>query len=492
MSKKIAVIGAGFSGLAAAVKLAHLGYEVKVFEKNSIPGGRARKYEENGFLFDMGPSWYWLPDVYEHFFNQFGKTASDYYELKRLDPSYRLFYSSEEVVDMPAGKENVIKLFESLEKGAGKKLEKFLNEAEYKYKVGMNDLVYKPARSLFEFINWPVIKGFFRLQILSSYYRYARNNFSDPRLFPVLEFPVIFLGSTPKRTPAMYSLMNYADMVLGTWYPMGGFFRVIEGMARLAADMGVEFIYDSPVQDIKVDNGKATGVVINEKFYPAGYIIGSADYHHTEQNLLLPEYRHYSNKYWDSREMSPSSLIFYLGINKKLKRLSHNNLFFDEDFPAHTAEIFETPRWPGKPLIYISATSKTDPDVAPEGMDNLMVLIPVASGLEDNQEIREKYFRLVVERMEHILGEPVADHIIFKRSYAHNDFISDYNAYKGNAFGLGNTLMQTAILKPRMHSPRVRNLVFAGQLTTPGPGVPPAIISGQVAALEVHKMAGNK
>lgn len=492
MSKKVAVIGAGFSGLAAAVKLAHLGYDVKVFEKNSIPGGRARKYEKNGFLFDMGPSWYWLPDVYEHFFNQFGKTASDYYELKRLDPSYRVFYSKEDHADIPAGKENVINFFESIEKGTGAKLEKFLSEAEYKYKVGMSDLVYKPGRSLFEYINWPVINGFFRLQILSSFHKYVRKNFSDPRLLPILEFPVIFLGSTPKRTPAMYNLMNYADMVLGTWYPMGGFYRVISGMVSLAEELGAEFVYDSPVSQIKAEGKKALGVIVNEEFHSADFIVASADYEHVEQKLLSSEFRHYSPKYWDSREMAPSSLIFYLGIDKKINGLTHNNLFFDEDFSTHSSEIFETPMWPGKPLIYVSATSKTDPDVAPEGMENLMVLIPVAAGLEDKPEIREKYFNLVIGRMENVLGEQIAGHIVFKRSYALNDFITDYNAFKGNAYGLGNTLMQTAIFKPRMHSPKVQNLVYTGQLTTPGPGVPPSIISGQVAASEVHKMAVNK
>jgi len=492
MSQDVIVIGAGFAGLAAAGRLAQDGFRVKVFEKNSIPGGRARKHEKDGFLFDLGPSWYWLPDVYESYFKQFGKSASDYYDLVRLDPSYRVFYSKNELADIPAGKSNVIKLFESIEKGAGEKLGKFLEEASYKYEVGVNNLVYKPARSILEYADWNVLRGFFRLHILSSIHKYVRKNFSDPRLLPILEFPVIFLGGTPKRTPAMYNLMNYADIVLGTWYPMGGMYRVIEGMKDLAESLGAEFVFNAPVQQIKVNDKRATGVVVNDEFYSADIIVATADYHHVEQELLAPPFRYYNEKYWDSREMAPSSIIYYLGIDKKINGLKHNNLFFDEDFEAHTSDIFENPRWPEHPLMYVSATSKTDPSVAPEGMENLMVLIPVAAGLEDTPEIREKYFNLMVEKMERVLGEPIAGHIVYKRSYAHKDFISDYNAYKGNAYGLGNTLMQTAILKPKMHSPKVKNLLYAGQLTTPGPGVPPSIISGQVAAAEAVKYANKK
>lgn len=491
MTKKAVIIGAGFSGLSAASVLAGKGFRVTVFEKNGIPGGRARKLEDNGFLFDMGPSWYWLPDVFERYFSLFGKSSSDYYSLKRLDPSYRVFYSKDDIIDVPAGRENVVALFESIEKGGGKKLERFLDEAEYKYRIGVNQLVYKPARSVFEFARWDVLRGILRLHLLKSFHSYVRRNFKSPRIWPLLEFPVIFLGATPKRTPALYSLMNHADIGLGTWYPMGGMYEVVKGFEELARSLGAEFHYNSSVEKIEVSQNKATGVIVNGVFHEADYIIGSADYHHIEQDLVPENKRNYTEKYWKSREMAPSSLMYYIGLGRKLKNMIHHNLMFDQDFELHASELFEEQKWPSKPLLYTSVTSKTDSLVAPAGKENLVVLIPVAPGLEDTDEIRGKYYEMVMNRLEYLTGESIAPHVVYKRSYAHNDYSADYNAYKGNAYGLGNTLMQTAIFKPRLHSVKIKNLVFTGQLTTPGPGVPPTIISGQVAAGEVLKMTGN-
>jgi phytoene desaturase len=491
MIKKAIIIGAGFSGLSAASVLAKSGIEVEIFEKNSIPGGRAGMIRQNGFSFDMGPSWYWLPDVFERFFNLFGKSTSDYYSLCRLDPSYRVFYGNNEIVDIPAGKENVIRLFESIEKGSGKKLEKFLEEAEYKYTVGVNKLIYKPARSILEYVNYDVFKGLFKLHLLKSFHNYVRENFKDPRLWALLEFPVIFLGATPKRTPALYSLMNHADMALGTWYPMGGMFEVVKGFVSLAESLGARIEYNSPVEKIVTKGNKATGVLVNGIFHPADYILGSADYHHIEKDLLPDNKTNYNSKYWNSREMAPSALMYFIGLNRKTEKLLHHNLMFDQDFETHANELFETPQWPSNPLLYTSVTSKSDTSTAPADMENLVVLIPVAPGLEDNELTREKYFDLVMDRMEILTGESLKQNVIIKKSYAHNDFSSDFNAYKGNAYGLGNTLMQTAIFKPRIHSGKLNNVVFSGQLTAPGPGVPPSIISGQVAAGELIKMLKN-
>lgn len=492
MSKKVIVIGSGFSGMAAATSLASKGFSVIILEKNSIPGGRARNHIENDFVFDLGPSWYWLPDVFDSYFRQFGRETTDYYKLMRLDPSYKVFYSKEEYYNVPTGSENVANLFESIEPGSGAKLKKFLKEAEYKYELGINQLVYKPAKSIFEYVTWDVISGIFKLNVFTSFHNYVLKNFKDPRLYPILAFPIIFLGATPKRTPALYNLMNYADMELGTWYPMGGMFSVVEAFVKLAEEKGVKFHYDSPVNNILSSNGRVTGVEVKGEFFEADYVVGSGDYHHIDTQLLSPEYRQYSDKYWDSREMAPSSLLFYLGVNKRLEGLEHHNLIFDEDFEQHANDIFEKPKWPEKPLLYVSCTSKTDPEVAPEGMENLVILIPVAPGIEDTNATREKYFIKSIERLERITGQSIKDHIIYKRTYAHRDFEKDYNAYKGNAYGLGNTLMQTAILKPRIQHKKLKNLFFAGQLTTPGPGVPPTIISGLVSANEILKSEGIK
>ncbi|NRB49134.1 MAG: phytoene desaturase [Saprospiraceae bacterium] len=487
MSKKVIVIGSGFAGLAAACSLADKGFEVTILEKNQIAGGRARKFEVDGFTFDMGPSWYWMPDVFEQFFARFGKKVSDYYDLVRLDPSYSVFFGKDDVMNVPAKMEELKKMFESYEPGSGAKLEQFLKEAAYKYEVGMNEFVQKPGHSIFEFADLRVVSSLFRLQMFQSMSNHVRKLFKNEQLIKLLEFPVLFLGATPEKTPALYSLMNYADLVLGTWYPMGGMHKIVEGMLSLARELGVRIELGQEVKQIYVPNGHATKVITNQDEFYADIIVGGADYHHVEQQLLQPNHRMYSTKYWDNRTMAPSSLLFYLGVSKKLNNLHHHNLFFDEDFSTHAYEIYEKPSWPSKPLFYVCAPSITDPSVAPEGHENIFVLIPLAPNLEDTQELREQYYHIVMDRLEHLTGQSVKDHVVYKRSYAHQDFEKDYHAYKGNAYGLANTLMQTAFLKPKLKSKKVANLFFTGQLTTPGPGVPPSLISGQVVAEEIAK-----
>jgi phytoene desaturase len=487
--KKVAVIGSGFAGLSSAACLAKAGFDVTVFEKNSLPGGRARKFESAGFTFDMGPSWYWMPDVFEAHFNQFGKTTSDYYHLKRLDPSYRIYFGKDDYLDIPSGVEALCKLFDELEPGSSKHLLRFLEEGKYKYEIGIHKLVHKPGLSLREFFDVELFKGLFKLHVFQSIATYIRKFFKNPRIIKLLEFPVLFLGATPENTPALYSLMNYADMSLGTWYPMGGMYKVVEGMESVARDNGVAFRYNSPVSQLEMNGVKAKGLWTANQFHAFDFVVAGADYHHVEQHLLPEKFRRYNQKYWDDRVMAPSSLIFYVGVNKRIKNLKHHTLFFDEDFGVHAKEIYNDPKWPTAPQFYISCPSKTDPTVAPEGCENLLILIPVATGLDDEETIREKYFELIMERLEKITGERIKDHIVFKRSYAHNDFISDYNAFRGNAYGLANTLMQTANLKPGILNKKVKNLFYTGQLTVPGPGVPPSIISGQVVARELIKQA---
>ena len=484
---KVVVIGSGFSGLSAATCLADMGYDVTVLEKNSTPGGRARSFSVDGFTFDMGPSWYWMPDVFESYFNRFGKSTSDYYELKRLDPSYTVVFGQDDFVNIPAKMPALQQLFESMEAGSAAQLDKFLEQAAYKYEVGINQLVYKPGRSLTEFMNPKLLLDVLRMDVFQSFHKHVRRYFKNERILKLMEFPVLFLGALPQNTPALYSLMNYADISLGTWYPMGGMYKIVEGMVKLATEKGVRFEYEQDVQEIKVVNGKATGLITGSSSFEADVVVASADYHHVEQHLLPESCKSYSQSYWDTRVMAPSSLIFYLGINKPLQNLQHHNLFFDEDFGPHAHEIYTDPKWPKKPLFYVSAPSVTDASVAPEGCENLFILMPVAPGLQDSAEVRELYFNKVMDRLEQLTKQDIRNAIVYKRSYAHNDFISDYNAFKGNAYGLANTLMQTALLKPSLKSKKVSNLFYTGQLTVPGPGVPPSLISGQVVAKEIAK-----
>lgn len=487
MKKKVIVIGSGFAGLAAATSLAQKGYAVTILEKNDTPGGRARQFVADGFTFDMGPSWYWMPDVFEQYFAQFGKTPSDYYDLVRLDPSYGVFFGNEEVMQVPASMQGLEAMFEQYEPGSSANLRAFLTEAEYKYRVGMKEFVHKPSLSILEFADWRIFKSMFRLQMFQSISSHIRKLFKNKKLVQLLEFPVLFLGATPANTPAMYSLMNYADMALGTWYPMGGMFKVIEGMVQLAREMGVKILLNETVKSIYVPNGHATKVITQTGEYDADIVVGGADYHHVEQQLLNAENQDYTEKYWDKRVMAPSSLLFYVGLNKKINNVFHHNLFFDEDFTQHAIEIYENPQWPSKPLFYVCVPSITDASVAPESCENLFILIPVAPDLEDTEAVREDYFNRVMDRFENLTGQNIRSHIVYKRSFAHRDFESDYNAYKGNAYGLANILLQTAFLKPRMRSKKVNNLFYTGQLTTPGPGMPPSLISGQVVAKEILK-----
>ncbi len=489
--KKAIVIGSGFAGLSAASFMAKAGWDVTLLEKHQQPGGRAQKFEAEGFTFDMGPSWYWMPDVFERYFNCFGKKVSDYYSLKRLDPSYTVYYP-ENKIDIPADYDALKALFESIELGAAAQLDKFLAEAAYKYEVGVKKLVFKPSLSVMEFADIELAKGILKLDVFTNMKKHVGKYFKHPHLVELMEFPVLFLGALPQNIPALYSLMNYADIKLGTWYPEGGLNTVAASMYKLAVELGVKCLLGQNATSINIENGIATSVTTvsskGEELFFADAIISAADYHFTETKLLPEKSRTYTNAYWDKRVMAPSSLLYYVGLNKKLKNISHHSLFFDVDFNKHGKEIYDTPMWPTEPLFYLCASSVTDTSVAPEGGENLFFLIPVAAGLTgDDETLRDEYFYKIVKRFEAKTGEKIVDSIIYKRSYSVTDFINDHNAFKGNAYGLANTLMQTAILKPSMKSKKVSNLFYAGQLTIPGPGVPPSLISGEVVANQVVK-----
>ena len=452
-----------------------------------MPGGRARQLQAQNFTFDMGPSWYWMPDIFERFFKSFGKKVSDYYHLERLDPSYRIYFENE-IMNVPANYEELKKLFEKMEPGGGGQLDKFMVEAAYKYNVGMNKLVYKPGLSAREFIDLEVMQGVFRLDIFSSMKTHVGKYFTDKRLRELMEFPVLFLGALPKHIPALYSLMNYADIKGGTWYPKGGMYSIVKAMHSLATGLGVTFLFDQNVTAINVEKNMAKSVSTSRAVFNADAVISAADYQFTETKLLSKQHRNYPDKYWNSRVMAPGSLLYYVGLDKRLQNITHHSLFFDTSFEKHGKQIYETKEWATDPLFYVSATSVTDDAVAPEGCENLFFLIPEAAGLtDDTEELREHYFTIILARFEKRIGQSVKKHIIYKQSFAHSNFIEDYNAFKGNAYGLANTLIQTAVLKPSCRNKKVKNLFYAGQLTVPGPGVPPSLISGEIVAGEVSK-----
>lgn len=486
--KRISVIGSGFAGLSAAAYLAKYGYDVTLIEKNMELGGRARMFEVDGFRFDMGPSWYWMPEVFEKFYNDFGYTQSDFYELDRLDPSYRVYFGRQDFTDVPADYQELRAYFESREKGAAKNLDLFLEHAQYKYEVGMKEFVVKPSLSILEFMDIRILKSAWKLNMFSSISKEVRKLFKDPHLIQILEFPVLFLGATPQETPALYSLMNYADLKLGTWYPQGGMNKIIQAIKSIAAEQGVKFVTNEEIIDVDVRNNSIVNLHTSQKHTrDTEVVVAACDYHHFETSVLPPIYKSYDDSYWNTRTMAPSSLLFYLGVDKKLDGIKHHTLFFDEDFDLHAQEIYKDIKWPTAPLFYMCAPSVTDDSIAPEGCENLFLLMPLAAGIEDSHELREEYFSLLLDRLQAVANISLRDHIVYKKSFCVNDFISEYNSFKGNAYGLANTLRQTAFMKPKMRSKRIKNLFYAGQLTTPGPGVPPSIVSGKVVADLISK-----
>lgn len=485
MRKTINIIGTGFSSLSAACYLAKEGHAVTMFEKNEKIGGRARQYKKEGFLFDMGPTWYWMPDVFERFFKDFGKSPSDYYSLVRLDPAYQIYYGENDSITIASDIEAIYDLFEREEKGSSIELKKFLQLARSNYEVAVKEMVYKPGVSPLELITPRSVTKL--NQLFVDIRKQIQRKFSNPRLIKALEFPVLFLGAKPSNTPAMYNFMNWADFGLGTWHPKGGMFQVIAAMEKLAKDLGVAFVFNASVEKINVsNNGTVDGMLVNGEWVSSDIVLSGADYHHTEQ-LLDIGFRQYSEKYWSKRTFAPSSLLFYVGFNKKLKNVSHHTLFFDKEFDAHAEFIYDTPSWPKDPLFYASFPSISDTAFAPEQKEAATFLIPIAPGIDDTDERRNEYFDLILSRLEKLTGQSLKDDVLFVKSYCIRNFIKDYNSYKGNAYGLANTLKQTAFLRPRIKSKKVNNLFFTGQLTVPGPGVPPALISGKIAAELVLK-----
>ena len=477
--KNIFIIGSGFSSISASTYLAKKGYNVTVFEKNSSIGGRARQFKKDGFTFDIGPSWYWMPDVFESYFNDFGKKVSDYYKLEKLNPAYEVYFKTLDSVKIGDSLEKICEEFENIEPGSGSILKKFMKKAEEHYEIAVKDMVYKPGISPLELVNKKTILRFkyFFTNIKKEVEKYFKNE----KLSQILQFPVLFLGAKPSNTPAFYNFMNHADFGLGTWHPEKGMYSVVQGMKNLAEEFGVSFEINQNVQKIIVNRKRAVGIVVNGEEKYCDVLVSGADYHHTE-SLLEKRFRSYENSYWERKTFAPSSLLFFVGLNKKIQRVSHHTLFFDVDFDLHATEIYDNPKWPSKPLFYGNFPSITDPSMSPNGKEACFFLIPIAPGITDSEKTRDKYFEIIISRLEKLTNQSIRDHILFSESFCVKDFEKDYNSYKGNAYGLANTLKQTAFLRPKMISKKVKNLYFTGQLTVPGPGVPPSIISGKIVS----------
>jgi phytoene desaturase len=478
--KSAIIIGAGFGGLATAALLAKKGYTVTLLEKNDHPGGRAMVYKEKGFTFDMGPSWYLMPEAFERYFSLFDTKPSDFYTLKRLDPQYRVYFDKDDRVDMYRDLQKNLDTFDSIAPGAGKLVEEYLDLAKYQYDIAMNQFIYKNYNSLLDIMDPRLMIEGTKLKLFSSLNAFVSQYTNQDKIKKILQYTMVFLGGSPSNTPAFYSIMSHIDFHLGVFYPMGGMGKVIEGLAKLCKENRVKIVTNQEVKRIHVRNKHAHSVETQDKTYEADLVISNADYPHTETDLLTSHNQTYSKEYWERKTIAPSAFLLYLGVKGTVKNLSHHTLSFADDWEHHFAQIFDDPAWPDKPSYYVCCPSKTDPSVAPKGHENIFVLVPVAAGLKDTKDVRMKFRSKIISHIEHITGEKIDNRIVVERIFSQQDYASMYNAYKGTALGLAHTLFQTALFRPQNKSKNVDNLYYVGQFTHPGIGVPMCLISAEL------------
>ncbi|NUE01027.1 phytoene desaturase [Halorubraceae archaeon YAN] len=483
----VVVIGGGFGGLSTACYLADAGANVTVVEKNEQLGGRASRLVSDGFRFDMGPSWYLMPDVFERFFGHFDRDVSDYYTLSRLDPHYRIFFKDGDQVDLVPDLEQNKQLFESYESGAAEELERYLEKSQRNYEIGMEHFVYTDRPRLRDYMDLDVLRHSWGLSLIGSMQGHVEDYFEHPKLQQIMQYTLVFLGGSPTNTPALYNLMSHVDFNMGVYYPDGGIGAVVDGIVELGSELGVEYVTDQPVTEIA---GKRGGFAVRTEHgeeYLCDLVVSDADYAHTEQEMLPPEKRQYSQEYWDSRTYAPSAFLIYLGVEGDVEPLAHHTLVIPTDWEPHFEEIFENPAWPDDPAYYLCVPSKTDDTVAPEGHSNLFALVPIAPDLEDTPEIREQYRELVLDDIAENTGVSLHDRIVFEKVFSVDDFTDRYNSMQGTALGMAHTLRQTALFRPPHRSKKVDGLYFTGSYTTPGIGVPMCLISGQITAEEIVK-----
>ena len=490
---QILIIGAGFGGLSAAALLARDGFDVTVIEKTEQPGGRASVYAEKGYNFDMGPSWYLMPDVYEKFFSDFDKKPEDFFILKNLNPLYRIFYYDMKVFDISADIEENYKLFDSFEENGGKKLKEYLKSSQELYDFSVNEMLYKDYRSVLDLLSGKLLLKSTKLRLWENLQHYVNNQFKSDEARKILEYAIGFLGGSPANTPSFYHLVSHADLTLGVFYPQGGMREIVKAVKELAESYGAKFIFNEPVKFLEVHDHIIKRVITSKGVYEPDLVVSNADYHHTEIDLLTPENRTYDVNYWDKKVLSPSAMVIYLGIKRKVDGLAHHNLFLEKDWEDGFNAVFNPKMvaWPKNPSYYVNIPSLTDKYAAPDGCETIYILAPLAPGLEDTPELREAFYNLIMDDLELKLGDKIRQDVVVKKIFALTDFEVRYNAFKGTAFGLAHTLDQTALFRPAHKSKKIRNLYYTGQYTHPGIGVPMTMVSSQIISKEIKEKYGE-
>lgn len=482
MPRTCIVVGGGLGGLATAALLAEQGHHVTVLEKNAQVGGRASVLKLQGYTFDMGPSWYMMPEVFAQFFALFGKTIPDVYQLERLQTHYKVFFEGGRQYAIKSDGAANMRLFSELEPDGGIKLDRFLKESKYLYDQALSQLIMLNYRSLRPLLNPVLVARILSYDLFRSFHDYTKRAFRNPDLQKMLEFTTVFLGGSPYNTPAFYRLIAHADYTLGIYHPMGGMYKIVEAVQQLAIERGVIIKTNQDVTRIETVGRQAVAVHTQDQRYPADLVVANADYHYCETQLLDSTVQTHRQAYWDKAVVSPSAFLMYLGVKGKLPQLEHHNLYFGANWDEHFAAVYQDRQWPRDPSYYVHCPSRTDHSLAPADGETVIVLVPVAAGLADTPEIRRRFLQQILRHLSSLIGEEIEPRLAAEQLFTVNDFAQRYHAYRGSAFGLAHTLWQTAVFRPKNFSRKVRNLYYVGQYTNPGVGVPMVLLSAQIVA----------
>jgi phytoene desaturase len=493
MPKHVVIIGSGLGGLATAAYLAKAGLKVTVFEKNEQLGGRASMLEKDGFRFDMGPSWYLMPDIFKHAFDLLGEKIEDHLDLVKLNPSYRVYFKDENIkpVDLRSIVDEDKKIYEGLEAGSAAKLDEYLERSKYQYEVSKKDFLYGNIDSPLDFFTPRLMIEGTKLSVFQTMDKYVKRWFSSAAVQKLLQYPLVFLGNSPYNAPAIYSMMTHIDTELGVFYPKGGIYEITKALVAIGKKYGVTYHANAEAKRILVEGKQTKGIQLSSgEVINADIVVSNADLEWTDRVLLGEEQRVHSDGYWKKRVLAPSAFIAYLGIKGRVQGLEHHTLVFAKDWKENFRQIFDQPQWPTDPSFYVCTPSKTDASVAPADHENLFILVPVAAGLDDSLEQREAYLKKILTTIEEQTGEKdLADRVVVKELFSVRDFEKRYNSYRGTALGLAHTLFQTAWFRPKTKHPKIDNLFFVGAGAQPGIGMPMVLIS---AELIVKRLMKNK
>lgn len=486
---RIAIIWSGFWWLSAAIHCAHWWHEVDVYEKNEQVGGRASVLKKNWFRRDMWPSWYLMPDLFEEFFQWFWLERKDFINLTPIDPSYRIYFKdSGKHIDVYKNVERNREAFEEIEPGSTDKLIDYLKISKHQYEVAMKEFVIKNYDSIRDFFTRRMMTEWRKMNVLSNLHNHVKKYFKTDEMQKIMEYPLVFLWTAPSSAPALYNIMTHVDFNGWVWYPDGWIYAIIDALSKIAISKWVNFYLNSPVKEIVVDAWIASWIIVNWELKKYDAIISNADYHFTETKLLDTKRQTFGQSYRDKKIMAPSGFILYLWVKGEVTWLDHHTLIFCKDWAKNFDDIFKDKVAPADPSLYVCCPSKSDKSVAPEGYENLFVLVPFPPGIELRDKEQKAYRDKVLSIIEDEIGDKFTDRIVEEEFFCVKEFKERYNAFQWSALGLAHTLKQTAIFRPNTISKKVKNLFYAWGYTNPWIWMPMCLISWKLAYERVEKL----